>query len=337
MGFQKGSGDNPSSKGYASGISFISGLAAGWLGVLMVTCATAAEWHIAALNGEATAETPFVRFANDGAFSGNTGCNSFHGMARREGGDLVIDGPVAATRMACPGDSLAAQDDAIIALFDGSVSVGFDPLRDALSLSNGQTILDLKRETSSTLILPETHSGLDRPAGDPTYLNPFGLADDLPIHAEPNSSSDVVGGAFSGQVLRNEGCSEGWCRIATLDRSVSGWAQQQYLEASGSALRAGQGVFDAAGAVPCAKGDGAPTVPCAMGVALDGGGSATVVVIKPDGIDRLLFFTDGSFVSADTSEAGGGFEISATRESDLNLIRVDDERYEIPDAVLFGG
>jgi hypothetical protein len=257
-----------------------------------------------------------------------------------EGGDLVIDGPVATTRMACPGDALAAQDDALISLFDGSLSVGFDPLRDILNLSNGETTVELSRAAVSGARLPDfpdTHAGLEPPAGEPAYVNAFGLADDLPIHVEPDTGSDVIGGAFSGQVLRNLGCEADWCRVETLDGSVNGWGERQNLEASDSVLRAGQGVFDAAGPVPCAVGAGAPMGACAMGVARDGSGSATVVITKPDGVDRILFFTNGAFVSSDTSQAGGSFESASTRESDLSLIRVDDERYEIPDSVIFGG
>lgn len=45
----------------------------------------------------------------------------------------------------------------------------------------------------------------------------------------------------------------------------------------------------------------------------------------------------GSFLGAGRGEADGGHETSAARESDLNFIRVNDERYEIPDAVITGG
>jgi hypothetical protein len=40
-------------------------------------------------------------------------------------------------------------------------------------------------------------------------------------------------------------------------------------------------------------------------------------------------------VGADTSEADWG-DFSATREGDLNLIRVGEERYEIPDVAVLG-
>lgn len=302
--------------------------------------AAAQEWQAVAVNGSAPLEAPAIRFSADGALSGTTGCNSFRGTARFDNGALVIEGPVATTRMACPGDDLQVQDDTIIAVFDGRIGIEFDPLRDALRLTNGDTVLDLARMPaagSQLPDLPETHAGLGRPSGEPPYLNPFGLSDDMPIRAQPDPASEVVGSAFLGQVLRNEGCEDAWCRVATLDGMTSGWAERRHLEASDHVLRAGQGVFDAVGRVPCAQGPGAPMTTCAMGVGRGENGTAIVVVTKPDGVDRQLFFTDGEFVNADTSEAGGGFETSVEREGDLHLIRVDDERYEIPDAVIFGG
>jgi hypothetical protein len=104
-----------------------------------------------------------------------------------------------------------------------------------------------------------------------------------------------------------------------------------------SAERAGMGDFDATGFVPCAQHLGQPTSSCKFGVAREGGGTATVVVTRTDGTKRALFFADGGFLSADTSQADGYPEYSATREADLNFIRVGVERYEIPDAVIFGG
>lgn len=306
---------------------------------LMVAASTAAQaqWQIVTLGDGATIGAPAVDFAPHGAFSGTSGCNRFQGTARFEDGNLVVVGPVATTRMACPDDDLARQDNAIVALFDGTIAVTFDPLSGMLTLAGGETTIGLVRGLPAGLPLPPTHAGLEPPGGEPPYVNPVGLSDDLQIHSQPDPASEVVGGAFSGQVLRNEGCEGEWCNVAALDLSVSGWAQRQFLDASDSALRAGQGVFDAVGPVPCAQGTGAPMTDCAMGVARDGSGSATVVVTKPDGVKRVLFFTDGAFVSSDTSHAGGGFQSSATREGDLTLIRVDDERYEIPDAVIFGG
>ena len=103
------------------------------------------------------------------------------------------------------------------------------------------------------------------------------------------------------------------------------------------ALRAGQGDFDATGRIPCAQQAGQPMAQCEFGVARAGGGYATVVITKPDGMKRAIFFSLGIPVGADTSEADGYGEFRAEKESDLNLIRVGNERYEIPDAIAFGG
>jgi hypothetical protein len=45
----------------------------------------------------------------------------------------------------------------------------------------------------------------------------------------------------------------------------------------------------------------------------------------------------GRPIGADTSQADGYPEFRATKEGDLNLIRIGSERYEIPDAVVLGG
>ena len=76
---------------------------------------------------------------------------------------------------------------------------------------------------------------------------------------------------------------------------------------------------------------------CYFGVARAGADAAAVIVTRSDSSTRALFFTRGKFSSADTSQSVGYPEYSAKRESDLNMIRVDAEHYEAPDAVIFGG
>jgi hypothetical protein len=45
----------------------------------------------------------------------------------------------------------------------------------------------------------------------------------------------------------------------------------------------------------------------------------------------------GRPIGADASQADGYPEFRATKEGNLNLIRIGEERYEIPDAIVLGG
>ena len=103
-----------------------------------------------------------------------------------------------------------------------------------------------------------------------------------------------------------------------------------------TAYRAGQNDFDASGQIPCKINQGQPTHACEFGVARADNGNATVVIVKGDGRTRAIFFTNGKPVSADVSQADWG-EFSAAKEEDLHIILIGNERYEIPDAVIFGG
>jgi len=305
--------------------------------------AAAADWRVESFDGAPVLGVPEMRFDAGGGLSGSTGCNRFNARAAVEDGALVVPGPVAMTRMACPGDALAAQEAGIVAMLEGRLAMSFDPLADRLTLEKGGRVLVLAPAPpeSGLPAMPATHAGRPAPEGMPPYLGVFGLAGDLDVRARPAPDAAPAGAVPSGTVLRNAGCEahggRDWCRVETLDGGVRGWAEATHLEPADAALRAGQGAFDAAGWLPCARGAGAPSWPCGFGVARDGGGTAVVVVSLPGGGKRALFFVDGAFAFADTSEAGGGFETSSRREADLNFIRVDDERYEVPDAVIHGG
>lgn len=94
--------------------------------------------------------------------------------------------------------------------------------------------------------------------------------------------------------------------------------------------------YHATGSIPCSMGGGQPTGSCEFGVTREGNGSGTVTVTKPDGRQRNIFFDNGTAIGADVSQADPG-EFSASKESDLSIVRIGQERYEIPDAVIFGG
>jgi hypothetical protein len=131
----------------------------------------------------------------------------------------------------------------------------------------------------------------------------------------------------------------------TLDLAIAGGTQMptaaqtsaeddKMVEAS---ARASQGKFNATGKIPCAQNKGQPMGQCDFGVARAGGGTAAVSITRPDGRTRVIFFKAGKAVAADLSQADGNMSFSATKEADLYMIRAGNERYEIPEAAIYGG
>jgi len=94
--------------------------------------------------------------------------------------------------------------------------------------------------------------------------------------------------------------------------------------------------YHATGNVTCSMGDGKPAGSCPFGVTRRGNGSADVTVTKPDGRKRIIFFEKGKAIGADTSQADPG-EFSASKQDDIYIIRIGKERYEIFEAIIFGG
>jgi len=88
--------------------------------------------------------------------------------------------------------------------------------------------------------------------------------------------------------------------------------------------------------IPCSMGGGAPTTSCFAGVERQGGGSGMVTVTKPDGRTRTIFFEKGRATGYDQSQADSG-KFSASRKGDITTVHIGQERYEIFDAMLFGG
>ena len=206
----------------------------------------------------------------------------------------------------------------------------------------------------------------ERPAsgfveGDMFEVTGLRGGDRLNLRDGPGTSARIVGRLDNGAILRNVGgCrmtgQTRWCNVQTTGGArLRGWVSARYLRESGSgsggtathlpaqppaaspAERAGEGRFDATGMLPCKQYAGQPTRQCRFGVARAPAGSAAVVVTKPDGATRTLFFENGRFLSADTSQAGGYAPYSATRDGDMFVVTVGTERYEIADAVVFGG
>ena len=175
----------------------------------------------------------------------------------------------------------------------------------------------------------------------------------LNLREQPSITAAVKASFASGTILDNLGCrlAEGrvWCDVQPLGGGPRGYVAAEYLEPAispngaaifgpdDSALRAGQGLFDATGPIPCAECPGQPMTQCEFGVARAGGGYATVVVQKPDGGTRAIYFRMGRPIGAATSEADNPGRFSARSEAGLHFIRIGEERYEIWDAIVLGG
>jgi hypothetical protein len=130
--------------------------------------------------------------------------------------------------------------------------------------------------------------------------------------------------------------STGRCEVISF-AAPGGGAHGSTAPALGdSSERAGRGDFDADGAVKCAEGAGADWAQCNAAVAREGGGTATVVVTRPDGRKRFIFFEKGKAIGADLSQADGSQHFHATRKNDRYLIEAGHERYEIIEAMVFG-
>lgn len=175
----------------------------------------------------------------------------------------------------------------------------------------------------------------------------------LNLREQPSENAMIIDTYALGTILDNLGCqtSEGqvWCDVQKFGGGERGYVSSKFLKPAvspdgsakmgddDSAFRVGQGKFDATGKVPCAFSKGDAMKECKFGVARAGGGYATVVITKPDGMKRAIYFRMGKAMGADTSQADGYPEFRSSKESDWNLIHVGKEFYKIPDAVIFGG
>ncbi|MEL7117363.1 MAG: hypothetical protein AAGP08_17560, partial [Pseudomonadota bacterium] len=88
---------------------------------------------------------------------------------------------------------------------------------------------------------------------------------------------------------------------------------------------------------PCAQEQGEPLGTCRVGVARGTGGDATVVATFGNGFARKLYFKHGEFLAANTTMSGNGTDTDWRLEDGVHYVRVDDQRFELPDAFVFGG
>lgn len=293
-----------------------------------------------------------MRLDSNGSVTMRLNCNRAKGSWTAEPGSDAASGrfqfgPLAATKALCPPPSM-----------DESIAAQSGYIRSYL-LRDGKLYLSLMADGGIYAWEAETTKspGAGIPSapedGGPRNWEVTGISSRLNLREQPSTSSRVVTSYTPGTILNNLGCqhTEGkyWCDVQKIEGGPRGYVAAEFLKPAispdgsastgpdDSALRAGQGKFDATGKIPCAQYSGQPMMQCEFGVARAGGGYSTVVVNKPDGRTRAIFFRMGKPIGSDTSEADGYAELSSSKEKDLNFIRIGNERYEIPDAVILGG
>jgi hypothetical protein len=95
--------------------------------------------------------------------------------------------------------------------------------------------------------------------------------------------------------------------------------------------------YNATGSVACSMSGGAATGQCPFGVKRESyDGTGIVTITKPDGRTRSVYFEKGNAISYDMSQADPG-KFSASKRSGMYYISIGQERYEIPESVIFGG
>ncbi|MEM8951352.1 MAG: hypothetical protein AAGC99_18700 [Pseudomonadota bacterium] len=104
---------------------------------------------------------------------------------------------------------------------------------------------------------------------------------------------------------------------------------------SAAGKRAKSGDFKAVGEVRCAQEVGQSLGICDAKVAR-AGESAAVVVTFPNGFARTLTFSDGEFLRGNATMSGVGTDTDWRLDSGLFHVRVDDQRFELPEALVFG-
>jgi hypothetical protein len=102
-----------------------------------------------------------------------------------------------------------------------------------------------------------------------------------------------------------------------------------------AAKRARSADFDARGEARCAQEAGQSLETCAVAIAR-AAGSAAVVVTFPNGFARTLTFEDRQFLRGSATMSGVGTDTDWSLSSGVFSIRVDDQRFELPEALVFG-
>ena len=88
--------------------------------------------------------------------------------------------------------------------------------------------------------------------------------------------------------------------------------------------------------IACAQARGATLGHCSYRIKRDGKGTTTVTVVFANGFKRGLFFKDGKFLKASVTMSGVGTDTDWILKDGTHMIRVDGQRYEVPNTLIAG-
>jgi hypothetical protein len=88
--------------------------------------------------------------------------------------------------------------------------------------------------------------------------------------------------------------------------------------------------------IACAQESGESFGQCSYRVKRDEKGKTTVTVIFANGFKRELFFEDGKFLKASVTMSGVGTDADWSLKDGTYMIRVDGQRYAVPDSLITG-
>jgi membrane-bound inhibitor of C-type lysozyme len=91
--------------------------------------------------------------------------------------------------------------------------------------------------------------------------------------------------------------------------------------------------YNATGNIPCVIGRDGADGSCSFGVVREGGGSGFVEVTNPNGSSVSIYFQNGEAVGAE----GGSGAFSVSRQGDQTVVFIGENRYVLPDAIIYGG
>ena len=86
--------------------------------------------------------------------------------------------------------------------------------------------------------------------------------------------------------------------------------------------------------IACAQESGEPLGQCTYSIKRDEEGKTTLTAAFTNGFKRKLYFKDGKFLKASTTMSGTGTDTDWSLKDGIHSIRVDDQRFEVPDTLL---